>query len=182
MLTHAVTTSNRARLAAGRGFSMVELIAVLVIVGIMAAVGAPAISYAQGSRQRVACRQVARDLNYARERAVATGTRTWVVFNASTDIYTMLVEVPANPGRANAVALTDPATGKAFSQALNTGDFAGVDLVSVSSGTGSEVGFDWLGKPYDSTSTLLTSAATITLSAGQSVTVEPGTGLARYLP
>jgi len=96
----------------------------------------------------------------------------------------MLIENAANPGRANATAFTDPATGKAFSQALNAGEFAGVDIVSASigGGAGSEVGFDWLGSPYDSTEAALSAAGTITLSGSQTVTIEPGTGLARLSP
>jgi prepilin-type N-terminal cleavage/methylation domain-containing protein len=165
------------------GFTLIEVIVVILMVAILSAVAVPRLANIGSSRAGVAARSIARDLTYARERAIATGTRTWVVFSPSTHSYSVLSEDPANPGRIGATTLTDPnGTGKPFVQYLNTGEYVGVTMSSAVFGTGSEVGFDWVGKPYSNSSTALSANGTITLSGGYSVTVEATTGLAKVLP
>lgn len=164
-------------------FTLIEVIVVILIVAILSVVAAPRLSNLGSSRAGVAARSIARDLTYARERAIATGTRTWVVFSPSTHSYSVLSENPASPGRVGATTLTDPnGTGRPFVQYLNTGEFAGVTMASAVFGSGSEVGFDWVGKPYSSSTTALSANGAVTLSSGYSVTVEASTGLAKVLP
>jgi prepilin-type N-terminal cleavage/methylation domain-containing protein len=169
---------------AGRAFTLVELIVVMVIVAIMAAVAVPAFSNSGSSRAAVAARMISRDLAYARERAIATGTRTWVVFSPGTQSYSVLAEDPTNPGRANASPLNDPLNnGKRYIEYLNSGELVGITLTGATFDSGTEIGFDWVGKPYNSGSTLLSAAGTVTLSAGgYTVTVQPATGLAKVTP
>ena len=95
-----------------------------------------------------------------------------------------VASISASPGRVGATTLTDPnGSGKSFVQYLNTGDYAGVTITGATFGSGSEVGFDWVGKPYNSSSTALTAAGTVTLSAGSyTVTVQPTTGLSKVTP
>lgn|GEM_PF-346041 len=164
------------------GFTLVELVVVIAITGILAAVTVAAMSTTQSMRSRVACRELARDLAYARERSITTGVGHWVVLNITTDSYTMLVESNSTSGRASATAFIEQSTGSAFKRTLNTGDFVGVDLLTVSIGTGSEIGFDWRGRPLDSTSSLFTTQGVVTLSSSQSVTIQPLTGLVAFAP
>lgn len=161
------------------GFTLAELIVVLVLTAIMAGVAIPATCSVLNTQAKVAARQMARDLTYARQRAIATGRTTWVVFNAAADQYTMLEEPTNGSGRASATALVDPATGAAFMQRLNTGEFGAVDLLGASIGGGSEIGFDWRGRPRISDAAFLGATATITLT-NATVTVQPETGLARW--
>lgn len=165
-------------------FTLIEVIVVMVIVAIMAAVAVPAFSNARSSKAAVAARMIQRDLTYARERAIATGTRTWVVFSAGTNSYSVLSENTASPGRAGASVMTDPnGSGKTFVQYLNTGELTGVTMTGATFDAGSEIGFDWVGKPYNSTSAALSAAGTVTLSVGgYTVTVQPSTGLAKVTP
>lgn len=167
-----------------RAFTLIEIIVVMIVISIMAVVALPSFSNVGSSRAGVAARMIARDLTYARERAIATGTRIWVVFSASTNSYSVLSENPASPGRAGASTMTDPnGSGKSYIQYLNTGDYAGVTFTGITFDAGTEVGFDWVGKPYNSTSAALSAAGTITLSAGgYTVTVQPSTGLAKVTP
>ena len=160
------------------GFSLVELVVVMVIAAIMAAVAVPTLSSLASTRAAAAAKQVVRDLTYARERAMTSGIRTWVVFNVSGNSYSLLQEPVGSPGRSNAVLITDPSTQAHWSQTLGTGPFAGVSISSAAFGSGTEVGFDWLGKPLDSAAAVLTANGTVTLSAGKTVTVNAGSGLA----
>lgn len=166
------------------GFSLIELIAVLAVTSILAAVAVPALSNIGSARPKLAARQLARDLGFARERALTTGITTWASVNLAAATFSLLVENPSAPGRAGAVALTDPACGKAFIQRFGVGDFTGVSIIAVAigGGTHNEVGFDWLGRPLDQTQTLLSTTGTISLTGGNSISIEPMTGSVRTLP
>lgn len=165
-------------------FTLIEVIVVMLIVAIMAAVAIPTLSKVGSTRGAVAARMIARDLTYARERAIATGTRTWVVFNAASNLYSVMAENPASPGRAGATTMMDPSgSGKYYIQYLNTGEYAGVTITGATFDSGTEVGFDWVGKPYNNTSTPLAAAGAVTLSIGGfTITVQPTTGLAKVTP
>lgn len=169
--------------AGRRAFTLIELIAVILIVAIMAAAAIPSLSNISTTRSAVAARMISRDLTYARERAIATGTRTWVVFATVSHSYSVLAENAASPGRAGASVMTDPnGSGKSYIQYLNTADYAGIQITSANFDSGAEVGFDWVGKPYNSSSTALAAAGTVTLTGGYTVTVQPTTGVAKVTP
>lgn len=166
------------------GFSLIELVVVIVLVAIMAAAAVPAIGSMTAAKPGAAARHLARDLTFARQQAIARGVTTWVVFSTTDDRYSLLVESTTSPGRAGATPLTDPATGRSFVQSFVDGEYSQVDLLSVSIGGagGTDLGFDWLGRPVNTSGTMLTATSTITLSGGYSVTVEPQTGLAQSHP
>jgi Tfp pilus assembly protein FimT len=144
---------------------------------IVAALAVPALSNVAATRRGYAARQVLRDLSFARERAMNTGLRSWVTFTTSSNSYSVKAEPAGSPGRSNAATLTDPATGSNYTQLLNTGEFSGVTIASAIFDAGSEVGFDWQGKPLNSSSASLSSNGVVTLTGGSTITVYAGTGL-----
>jgi len=129
MPAHATILGTR-RPDRGGGFTLIELVAVLVIVAVLAAVAVPSLDAIGETRAAMAARQLLRDLTFARQRAVATGTRTWVVFDIDAETWSVLGEDPAAPGRAGATVLTDPATGRDHVQRLDAGSFVGVGISS----------------------------------------------------
>ena len=167
----------------GGGFSLIELVAVLVIVGILAGAAVVTLSSTSDNRATMAAKQLVRDLTFARQRAVATGTPSWIDFDPApgAETWTVKAEDPVSvpTGWADATELTDPATGQDFVQTLGVGSFAGVALSAADFDTFQIVGFDWMGQPwtYDGGSELaLVLDGTITISGGHTVTVEAGTG------
>lgn len=177
MTTPSSSPPRRRPALQGGGFTLAEVIAVVAIMGILAAVAIPALGSLGASRGAAAARQVARDLAYARERAQATGLRSWVVFNITESSYEVLAEPVGLPGRANAAPVDGSNPSRQRSQQLNEGPFAGVVITNVNFDGATEVGFDWLGRPLNSTQQLLALPGTITLTGDRQVTVEPGTGL-----
>ena len=162
-------------------FSLIELIAVIVMTAVLAAVAVPTFNQLADTRAAAAAKQLLRDLSFARQRAVATGTTSWVVFDAGAETWSVLAEDPDNPGRANASIITDPPTGQTFVQTLGTGAFQGVEIVSADFDGDAEVGFDWLGQPLNATGGALAASGSATLSGTHGVSVVATTGYVSYV-
>lgn len=168
--------------SSGRGFSLAELVAVLTVAAVLAAVAVPAMTSTAGMRRSAAAAQVARDLRLAREIAASDALPTWVAFDVAGNRYSLRIEQRANPGRANALPWTDPATGRDHMQRFGESEYAGASLVSASIGGGTWVGFDWQGRPLSFSGAALTTTGTIGLGSGLEVRIEPGTGHVGVLP
>lgn len=162
-------------------FTMIELLAVLTVVAILSVAAIPAISRMGNSRERAATYALGRDLTYARQRAQATATNSWVVFDTKENIYSILAENPASPGRMNAATITDPATNAPYIQRLNVNDYLGVTMETMEF-SNSEVGFDRLGRPLLTAGTVMTTTATVILTGGGVVSVSASTGFVTITP
>jgi prepilin-type N-terminal cleavage/methylation domain-containing protein len=160
----------------GGGFTLVELVAVLVLTGVLAAVAIPSLGALGTTRERFACRQIVRDLTYSRERAMDTGTRQFVVFAVAPSAYTLLGEDRTNPGRANALILSDPG-GTQFIRVIGSPDYAGTAISAVNFDGGTEIGFAWSGAPLNASQTPLAATGTVTLGGGGQIQVLTGSGL-----
>jgi prepilin-type N-terminal cleavage/methylation domain-containing protein len=176
-MTRDITRTSRTPSLAAEAFSLIELIAVISIAGILAITATPVFSSITGVRRDVAARHLLRDLSFACQHGVATGSVTWVVFE-SPERWSVLVEDPANPGRAGAGALADVVTNLPMSVQVGRGEYSGVAIESVEFDAGSEVGFDYLGRPLTGDGVFLVEQGAVTLTGGRAVFVEPVTGLA----
>ncbi len=157
----------------------------MVVLGILAGTAVVSLSSTSGKRSSMAARQLHRDMTFARQRAVATGTRSWLDFETTAGAWTVRVEYPPPAaGRGTAPVLTDPATGGEFVQAMNTGTFIGVTMTIIDFDSENWIGFDWLGRPLDKTgeATPLTADGSVTFSGGETVTVEKDTGHIAFVP
>ena len=161
-----------------KGFTLVELIIVVVILGIAAAIAVPMLSSAADMQVRSAANRIAADLDYAKGLAITHQSRYSVVFDVSGESYEIQdengdpIDNPVNPG---STFVVDFSADSRLSQVnIVTADF--------DSDSSDAITFDYLGSPYHGTSTLAADAlnsGTITLQADNFtlyVKTEPVTG------
>ncbi len=164
--------SGRSQQRSERGFTIIELMIVVVILGIAAAIAVPMVSSASSMQLRSAVNMVAADLEYAKSLSISTGRNYRVAFSTTQNEYEIL-----DPDGAS---VQHPVT-KKERYLVSFGEDARLDQVTIQNavfGGGSEVRFDYLGTPYSSASAL-NSNGVVTLEAGgatRTVTVKAVTG------
>jgi prepilin-type N-terminal cleavage/methylation domain-containing protein len=153
------------------GFTIIEVLVVLVIIAIAAMMVVPMMSSAADMQLRSVSNMIAADLEYAKSMAIGKQKVYSVVFDASAETYQLedpngVIKHPVKKGFDYVVNLaSDNRTDR-------------VDIASVDFDTTNEVKFDYLGSPYNGTGTNLNSG-TITLQAegmAMTITVAPVTG------
>ena len=123
-----------------RGFTLGELVIVIVIMGVLAFASYPALSSLGSFGLAAAGRGLAADLEFVKSRAISTHTICGATFDVAGDTYTLFTGTPSTP-------LQHPLRpGQSYVVRL-----AGqrVDLVSATFGGSAQVRFDGLGQPLD---------------------------------
>jgi len=159
-----------------RAFTLIELIAVIVITAIISAVALPSLGMISNARSVGAAQTLAAHLEYARELAFNTGLRAWVVLDVNNDTAATFANAEGTETFAQATPATDPRSGLPMTLSLNTGDYVGVTITSAVIAGGTTVGFDWLGTPIDTAEQPLLADGVITLSGGPKVFIHAVTG------
>jgi prepilin-type N-terminal cleavage/methylation domain-containing protein len=158
--------------AAHRGFTVIELVIVVVIIAIAAMVAIPIMSSASGFQIRSAANMIAADLEYAKTMAISKGQTFSVVFDETTESYRIEDQndtIIRHPVKKGFDYIVDFRTDSRLSK---------VDIEAVNFDTTSEVKFDYLGSPSNGANNSLNTGV-VSLRAGQmtaTVSVEPVTG------
>src|SRR6185437_5036094 len=158
------------------GFTLVELLTVVTILGIVTAIVLPQIGPHDDLKVASAARELTADLLYAQSQAIATGKTHYVVFNAAHQIYTLMDSV--NPPH----ELVHPTMPSTYEIGFGSGALQGVTLARVSFDGETTLAFDALGVPRACMTTGKLSAlkeGSIVLSSGESkltVIVQPYSG------
>jgi prepilin-type N-terminal cleavage/methylation domain-containing protein len=164
----------------GGGFTLIELMIVIVILGVAAAIVIPMASSAASMQIRSAVNMMAADLEYAKSMAIGTGQAHSVVFDAANERYWI---VRGYQG-ADTDAIEHPVK-KGFPYVISfasDGRLSQVEIVSTDfNGNGNNiVSFDYLGSPYKGGAIpAALNSGVVTLQAGEAgrtVRVEPVTG------
>jgi len=157
------------------GFTLVELLVVVVILAIAAAMAVPMFSGAAGFQVQSAANMIAADLEYAKSMAISRQQQYGIVFDSAADTYQVVdqndtvIEHPVKVGFQYTVNFSGDSRLKSVD--LATANFDGTDTIK----------FDYLGSPLRSDGNPMNSG-TITLQGGgtaMTVTVEPVTGYIR---
>ena len=173
-----------------RGFTLIETIMVIVIIGILAAVAVPRFNAFYALKLDGAMKKVRSDIRYVQQLGISRHTDTRIEFNAAANSYqacfcneTDGVCAAGACGSGNWTALTDPFTRGNLQTNFNTDpQYGGIDLTSASFGGGSTLRFDWQGVPQNSARTNLAADGSVSFSyQGNSNTiyVTPNTGRVR---
>jgi len=149
----------------GFGFTVVELLIVVVILSIVALTAIPMMSSAASIQIRSAANMIAADVEYARSMAISRGQNFSVVFDKNADSY-QIVDVSGN-------VIQHPVK-KGFTYVVNFRNdsrLSRVDITNASFNGIQTVEFDCLGSPVN--------GGTVNLQAGAvtaTISVEPVTG------
>jgi len=154
---------------ASGGFTLVELVMVLVLIGILAVFAAPKMLSVTSTKSDTFARKLRADIRYAQNLAMSENRRYRVYLNTSPGPakgYAVVNDANGNGtwGEAGEIA-ADPAGGGSLSIALDTGDFVGI---TVSTPAGGFIEFDSLGRPTAGGGTVLTvspGGLTVTITA-----------------
>src|SRR5579864_2406019 len=79
-----------------RGFTLIEILSVVIILGIASAIIVPQLSSRDDLRCAAAARALMGDLLYAQSRSIALGKMHYVQFNTATGTYQLLDAVSPN--------------------------------------------------------------------------------------
>lgn len=154
------------------GFTLIELVMVMVLIGILALVAFPRFENINRTRAQAAAMKLRSDLRYIQMLSMQTQQQTRVVFNAAADNYQLQIL-----NLAGWAAVTNPGTRAAYSVQLNAGEFQGVDISAADFNGGSTVIFNRLGVPADAAGTALVANGVVTLNGAFQVTVSPSEGV-----
>jgi prepilin-type N-terminal cleavage/methylation domain-containing protein len=158
------------------GFTLVEIIIVIVIIAIVAMTAIPMMTAAASMQIRAAANMVAADLEYAKSMAISKGQSFSVVFDETNERYQIedqggsVVPHPVKKGFNYIVDFANDSR-------TNKVDIADADFDPDSS---SIITFDYLGSPYSGSGTAKPlNGGVISLQAGnwgRTIAIEPVTG------
>ena len=154
------------------GFTIVELVAVMVITGIIAAIAAPRFIGVDAFDARGSYSTLVSALRYAQKTAIAQRTTVCASVDAATKNVTLTYRASPDCNAASTGTVVDPATQAAYSKNLSKN----VTVVAPVS----TVGFDGLGRPVpNATATFTVKNAVVTTESTRTITVEADTGYVR---
>ncbi len=150
------------------GFTLVELMIVIVIIGIAAAMAIPMMSSAASFQIRAGANMVAADLEYAKSMAISRGQNYSVIFDVANDSYQIedqagnLLQHPFKKGVGDYYVVDFRNNSRVDRVDITEADFDGVAKIT----------FDYLGSPSSNSGTVKLQAD----DAEKWITVEPVTG------
>lgn len=147
------TRHNNLITAASRGYTLVEVLLVVTIMGIAGAIAAPSLGSAGVLRIQSAVRMIVSDITFAQMDALGYQEQRAIVFDVDNNSYT-LIQVNGNVIDPDADALYDiKGPGQRYRIDLNDEKYGGVVIESASFDGNSTIIFDEMGGPVSAPGT-----------------------------
>jgi len=148
-----------------KAFTMVEIIVVVFILSIVSMIAIPMLSSAADTQVRSAANILAADIEYAKNLAISHQKNYSIVFDISNNIYEIRDK--------DAVVIDHPLTSRPYSvNFANESRLNRVVISSASFDSSNTLTFDYLGSPYNGSSTPLNSGQIILDADGYSMTID----------
>lgn len=168
-----------------RGFTLIEMLVVVAILGIAATMIVPAISTSDDLQVAAASRVLQGDLLYAQNRAIALQKTHYIEFNGNS--YTLYAR---DSGASAPYVINNPVTNAPYTTTFGAGgpaSFANIAIGTENFGSGStSLSYDDMGSPWAynaqaDTATTMTQTGSIVLQTASgtfplTVTIQPYTG------
>ncbi len=130
------------------GFTMIEIMIVVVILAVAAMIVVPALSSAADMQVRSAANAIAADLDYARGLAITRQKNFWVVFDAGAESYTIWWHDPSD---ATDKIIKNPLTNQNFTVDIDADSRLSqvdIDAADFDGDADNAVTFNYLGAPF----------------------------------
>jgi MSHA pilin protein MshC len=158
------------------GFTLIELVMVIVIVGILAAVAIPRFQAFNTIKLNSAVKKIVSDIRYTQSMAVSSHDMYGMTFDTAAERYEV------RRIRDNSFA-KDPFSRQDFVVNFITDPlYRGMDISSANFGGLNQLRFDWNATPLNSNNVSLAAEGSVGISykgAGMTIFVSPGTGTVR---
>jgi prepilin-type N-terminal cleavage/methylation domain-containing protein len=158
------------------GFTFIELVMVIVIVGILAVVTVPRFQAFNVIKLNSAVKKIVSDIRYTQSLAVSSHDMYGMTFDTGLEKYEV------RRVRDSALA-RDPFTRQNFTVNFGTDPlYGGMNIVSANFGSTAGLRFDWQAAPYNGNNASLSSEGSVVVSyrgAAMTIYVAPGTGSVR---
>jgi prepilin-type N-terminal cleavage/methylation domain-containing protein len=129
-----------------KGFTLIELVMVMVIIAILAALSIPRFDSFYSIKLSGAMKKVMSDIRYAQQVAVSRHTNTRIVFNKTTDVYTAEEEYPF--GNNTWISIKSPFTrGDLTVNYAIDPKYNGINITNANFNSSNVLQFKWQGEP-----------------------------------